>query len=187
MSGITSYALPSRVTSIGGISFSVSRTSCVSGSLSFFSVLLKLIEINYDNGYILSPAIAAGKKVGNAFSGVMLGDWNTGTADDISKQTGLYGFHEGAMSFAFREDGTAFIGKSGKGRILLDGNESTIKSEGYNLGHGVLIDLDDNIFEMTNGLGGILLDASGDLEIDFSDNKGTSLLYINTDSDEYYL
>jgi hypothetical protein len=30
------------------------------------------------------------------------------------------------MSYAFKENGTAFIGKSGRGRILLDGNKSTI-------------------------------------------------------------
>jgi hypothetical protein len=63
----------------------------------------------------------------------MLGDWHSigATADDISKQTGVYGFHHGAMSYAFKEDGTAFIGKSGKGRIIFNGNESTITSENY--------------------------------------------------------
>jgi hypothetical protein len=32
------------------------------------------------------------------------------------------------MSYAFTEDGTGFIGKDGMGRILFDGNKSTIKS-----------------------------------------------------------
>ncbi|MBE6148221.1 MAG: hypothetical protein E7167_01720 [Firmicutes bacterium] len=38
----------------------------------------KEIEINQENGYILAPAIAAGKKNSddNTFSGVMLGDWH---------------------------------------------------------------------------------------------------------------
>jgi hypothetical protein len=75
----------------------------------------------------------------------MMGDWNiTGVAKEISQKTGVYGFHQGAMSFAFMEDGTAFIGKSGRGRILLDGNNSTISNDGYDKGlAGMLIDLDD--------------------------------------------
>jgi hypothetical protein len=32
------------------------------------------------------------------------------------------------MSYALKEDGTAFIGKSGSGRILFDGNKGTIAS-----------------------------------------------------------
>jgi hypothetical protein len=47
----------------------------------------KTVEIDYENGTIVSPAIAAGKKNSdNTFSGVMIGDWsNTDTATDISK------------------------------------------------------------------------------------------------------
>ena len=63
-----------------------------------------------EDGVILTPAIAAGKKNSdNTFSGVMLGDWQqTDTADDITQQIGVYGFHHGAMSYAFKEDGTGF-------------------------------------------------------------------------------
>jgi hypothetical protein len=35
---------------------------------------------------------------------------------------GLYGFHNGAQSFGFNVDGTAFIGRSGGGRIAFDGD-----------------------------------------------------------------
>ena len=35
------------------------------------------------------------------------------------------------MSYAFKEDGTAFIGKSGSGRIYLDGINSRIYSDTY--------------------------------------------------------
>jgi hypothetical protein len=34
---------------------------------------------------------------------------------------GLYGYHEGAQSFGFKADGTAFIGKAGGGRIEFNG------------------------------------------------------------------
>jgi hypothetical protein len=46
----------------------------------------------------------------------LLGDWSgTNSQDTITKNTGLYGFHEGVMSFYFKDDGTAAIGKAGKG------------------------------------------------------------------------
>ena len=75
-----------------------------------------------------------------------MGDWSVSdTSQEISAQTGLYGFHKGAVSFAFTEDGKGFIGKSGKGRIELDGDKSIIKNSGYDTidGNGMLIDLDD--------------------------------------------
>lgn len=160
-----------------------------SGTLNKWSG--KEIEINDENGYILSPAIAAGKKNSdNTFSGVMLGDWSVdplGVNSFISKQTGVYGFHHGMVSYAFMEDGTAFIGKAGRGRIYINGDKSTIQSEGYNLGHGVLIDLDDNLIEMKNGSGGIYLDAKNDLKIDFSTKAGDSLFLLDTSTGKYYL
>lgn len=159
----------------------------------------KEIEIDYDKGKILAPAIAAGKKVGNTFSGVMIGDWNQvgATANDITKQTGIYGFHEGAMSYAFKEDGTAFIGKAGKGRLLFDGNESTIASENYKQKKGgLLIDLDDGYIDIRDSNDKTKFFASGGfiteggqkvakpyLEIKGSNNK--TLMYIGENS--YYL
>lgn len=161
-----------------------------SGTLNKWSG--KEIEINKESGYILSPAIAAGKKNNedNTFSGVMLGDWSVdplGVNSFIGNQTGVYGFHHGMVSYALMEDGTAFIGKAGHGRIYIDGNKSTIQSEGYNLGHGVLIDLDDNLIEMKNDSGGIYLDASDDLKIDFSTKDGDSLFLLDTKTGQYYL
>lgn len=115
----------------------------------------KTVELNPNEGYIISPAIAAGKKNAddNTFSGVMLGDWsNLNTEASIAKQTGLYGFHHGAQTFAFKEDGTAFIGKSGKGRIIFDGNSGILKSSAWGLiqdgkvvNNGMFLDLDDGI------------------------------------------
>jgi hypothetical protein len=93
----------------------------------------KSIEMDKDKGTILSQAIAAGHKDSeNRFSGVMIGSWkDTDTAPDITAKTGVYGFHEGAMSYAWKDDGTGFIGKDGLGRINFDGNNSTIYSANY--------------------------------------------------------
>ena len=104
-------------------------------------------------GFILTPAIAAGKKLSNKFYGVMIGDWSsTDTAGDITQQTGVYGFHEGIMSYAFKDDGTAFIGKSGRGRIEFNGDEGTIKSMSWTRENpiGMNIDLDDGALQMSS-------------------------------------
>ena len=85
----------------------------------------KDISIDNDNGKIVAPAISAGRKeADNTFSGIMMGDWQ----DEFFVQTGLYGFDHGAMAYAFKQDGTAFIGKSGLGRINFDGNMGIIAS-----------------------------------------------------------
>jgi hypothetical protein len=49
----------------------------------------------------------------------------------MSDGIGLYGFHQGAQSFGFKIDGTAFLGKAGKGRILFDGNYGFIASANW--------------------------------------------------------
>jgi hypothetical protein len=51
------------------------------------------------------------------------------------------------MSYALKDDGTAFFGKDGRGRICLDGNNATIKSASwrFNKPEGMMIDLDDGI------------------------------------------
>jgi hypothetical protein len=42
----------------------------------------------------------------------------------LTQQTGVYGFNHGRMSYALKDDGTAFFGKDGKGRIYFDGNKA---------------------------------------------------------------
>lgn len=111
-------------------------------------------EISMEGGVILTPAIAAGKKnkEDNTFSGVMIGDWGekkSDTASDIAEQTGVYGFHHGAMSYAFKEDGTGFIGKSGHGRIVFNGNTGQIKSQLWDsLNAGMFLDMDNGILKL---------------------------------------
>ena len=93
----------------------------------------KTLTIDKEMGTILSTSIAAGKKeTDNTFTGVMLGDWSSTSSDaSLTKNTGVYGFHHGAMSYAFKDDGTGFIGKDAVGRIEFDGNEAVISSANY--------------------------------------------------------
>ena len=81
-------------------------------------------------GIITANGFSAGKKErDNTFTGVILGDWSRSDTDAmITKQTGIYGFNHGAMSYALKDDGTAFFGKDGKGRIYFNGNNAQIYS-----------------------------------------------------------
>ena len=87
-------------------------------------------KINEDEGTILSSMVGAGKKNrDNSFSGVLMGDVNDKAGfSPNTVNTGLYGFHEGSASFGFDVNGTAFLGKSGKGRIVFNGNSGLIHS-----------------------------------------------------------
>lgn len=112
----------------------------------------KDIVTDGDTGTILASAMSAGKKErDNTFTGVMLGDWSrTDTDSFITKQTGLYGFNHGAMAYAFKDDGTGFIGRDGRGRIWFNGNDSTIYSSNWkgNEPLGMFLDIDDGIIKL---------------------------------------
>ncbi len=108
------------------------------------------LTIDEKNGTILSTMVGAGKKeADNSFTGVLMGDIATGAGYD-TKQLGVYGFNHGQQSFGFKDDGTAFIGKAGKGRIVFDGNSGTIASmsRSQNEKAGMLIDLDDGFIDI---------------------------------------
>lgn len=109
------------------------------------------LEINEKKNYVLAAQIAAGRKEDdNTFSGVMMGAWERGiNGNEITDTTGLYGFNHGAMSYAFKDDGTGFIGRDTGGRINFDGTSGEITSNRFacNAG-GMKIDLQDGIIEM---------------------------------------
>ena len=118
------------------------------------------LTIDKKNGTILSSLVGAGRKTrDNTFEGVLMGDIE-GSAGIINAGNksglGIYGFNDGAQSFGFNVDGTGFIGKSGRGRILFDGNEGTIQSASYTADeekpYGMKIDFDDGWLEMRGGL-----------------------------------
>lgn len=104
------------------------------------------LNIDDSNNFIGVAQIAAGKKENNnTFTGVLIGSFGDGKADSsLSKNTGVYGYYQGKQVYALKDDGTATFGKSGNGRIEIDGDNSQIKSEGYNNGDGLLIDLKDS-------------------------------------------
>lgn len=114
----------------------------------------KTIETDEGQGTIVANGFAAGKKESdNTFTGVVLGDWSRSDTDAfVTKQTGVYGFNHGAMSYALKDDGTAFFGKDGSGRIYFNGNSAQIYSSGWiaksSDKKGMLIDVDDGYIKM---------------------------------------
>ena len=129
----------------------------------------KTLTIDEKQGTILSTAIAAGKKDNNKFTGVMVGDW-TGSISDksVTGATGVFGFHQGEMCYAFTDDGKAFLGKDGKGRIDFDGNSGKLYSK---TGAGMEIDLDDGLI------------TSKRLKLEAGNLSSNKFIILNTDSD----
>lgn len=114
------------------------------------------LTIDEENGTILSTMLGAGKKnQNNTFSGVLIGDIQGGSKlNDTETLTGVYGIHEGVISYALKEDGTATFGKSGRGQILIDGNSSTIQSAQYISNKtGMMLDLDDGVIDIKGSEG----------------------------------
>ena len=89
------------------------------------------IEINQDGGYILTPQVGAGKKEGNAFTGVVLGV----EQNSDREETGLFGYAAGARSiFLDANTGNATFGLADKGgqiEINVANEDAIIKSNDY--------------------------------------------------------
>lgn len=74
------------------------------------------IKIDETLGTIYAPRFLAGKyespqDTGNKqFTGVALGDFADPETEQSMQLTGIYGFKKGKQAYAFREDGTGFIG-----------------------------------------------------------------------------
>ena len=147
------------------------------------------LTLDKENGIILSTMVGAGMKDSeNRFYGVLLGDIPTATSSDMADGIGLFGYHEGVQSFGWLIDGTGFIGKSGKGQILFDGNSGTIQSSNFkNADTGMKIDLNTGTLVSKYYDGEILLDPTAEDNAYFSIKSltGKYLLYVGTD--DYYL
>ena len=158
-------------------------------------------EILTDNekGLIVANGFSAGKKeADNTFTGVVIGDWSKSDTDEaITKQTGIYGFNHGIMSYALKDDGTAFFGADGSGRIYLNGNNakiysanwiktSTFNNQSY-IGNlykqnqeGMMLDIDNGELLIQKKVGNISIVKDDDAETDYiytsiQDNRKISL------------
>lgn len=105
------------------------------------------IELAPNGGTVLAPQIGAGTKNDGKFSGVVMGkDSSLGT-------TGLFGYQNGVNTFGLTEEGKAYFGKTGKGRIEFDGDATTIKGVSQNKNMTLTLTADndtDNAIEVAN-------------------------------------
>ena len=163
------------------------------------------LTIDEKNGTILSTMIGAGRKtIQNTFEGVLMGDVAVGSNSDIgfeqnndigiSNHTGLgiYGFHDGAQSFGFNIDGTAFLGKAGRGRIIFNGNNGVIASSNWFLNGGKIrkgLPGENETWIESYGTDGMCIDLENG-HIDSYNFKLTSKdIYLNSnpqDDPDYY-
>jgi hypothetical protein len=108
---------------------------------------------------------------------------------------GLYGFHDGEQSFGFNIDGSAFIGKASRGRIMFDGNKGFIASANWFAGGGE-IGSNGEITESSNAgmcinLQDGHIDAynfklkSNNIQLNASPNEDEDFFKIGNDTDGY--
>ena len=144
------------------------------------------LQIDNEGNKILAAQGIFGAKniINNTFTGVALGELR-----DIAtghNENGILGFDEGAQSFGFLNDGSAFIGKSGQGRILFDGTSGVIASGSWQNADGTIkdeleadesgtkIDLTEATFDFTGKDGNYLrLNEKGQLSAKLSELKFT--------------
>ena len=140
-------------------------------------------QIDEENGTILSTMLGAGRKNNqNQFEGILMGDVGSASEDNASG-VGLYGFHNGAQSFNFNIDGTAFIGKSGRGRIKFNGDTGSITSASYEQTKtaGTSIDLDDGSIILRGTAQDDNGNYSADIKTNEDDNSKTAQALISMD------
>lgn len=145
------------------------------------------LTVDTENGTILGTALAMGtKNYENQFTGVMLGDWSP-NSDGSLALSGLYGFKDGSQAFAFKEDGTAFIG-AGNGRLEFNGNSAKINnvvaSEDNKLGY---MELDFNTPKITlQGKKSNGTNNDNKIEMGFTGRTAQGMLpYINLNGDDF--
>lgn len=120
------------------------------------------IVIDSETNTIFSPRILAGKyettkNVGNTgnkvFTGVALGDFADPETEASMQLAGVYGFRQGKQAYAFKEDGTGFIGLNGKSKIK------------FNQTGDIPLAIGDNVFTV---------DTDGDVNLTGSVTGGNS-------------
>lgn len=134
--------------------------------------------IDEKNNAILTQMIAAGtkNKEDNTFSGVVMGDWAK-KGDSSLDVPGMYGLNRGEQVFGLRINGTGYIGKSGKGRIIFDGNHGMIK----NADGTCYLNLDPIIVKYKEGDLGERVSTS-DIAIDNYNGTSQFFLYAETNA-----
>jgi len=102
------------------------------------------------------------------------------------------------MSYALKDDGTAFLGKDGKGRIYLDGNKSYIYSSLWKeKQEGMLLNINSGEFTVKKGGNKVFISPNGDkgffkidAEYEVEENNEKKVVngtILNISDENYYL
>lgn len=114
-------------------------------------------KIDESGNTLMAGRLGAGRKeTDGTFSGVLMGDWIEKVNDQSITESGIYGFDHGIQSYGLKENGNAFFGKSGSGRINFNGNEGVIYSDNFNgifAASGNILTIDEESFTY-RGVGG---------------------------------
>lgn len=148
------------------------------------------LQINENDGTIMSTMVGAGKKnTNNTFSGVLMGDVRQG-ANDTAAGMGIYGYDEGIQAFGINVEGKAFLGKHNVAQLLFDGDGGTLENAGYDEGTGIHLELNGKadkaqyISIKSNGDEKILI-SSHSPYLRVKNQSGNTLL--NIENGSYYL
>lgn len=111
------------------------------------------LVVDDEKNYIASAQVIAGKKEDdNSFTGIMMGAIGDVPEDESADSVltdGIFGYKQGESAFAFKADGTAFIGLPGRGRLMFNGEASTIESASFQeQSKGMQLDFDRGKIEM---------------------------------------
>lgn len=94
-----------------------------------------VLKINEEDGSILSPLLIAGTKgSNNLFTGVTVGQLDTGSTTTNRTVNGIYGFKEGKARFWLNQDAEFYIGTGKDKNLYFDNNGNfTIAAKSFNL------------------------------------------------------
>lgn len=142
---------------------------------------------------ILTAMVGAGHKDDeNTFTGVVMGDvehQDPYQGNTLKKSTGLFGYKEGGQTFGFDTDGTAFLGKSGNGRIYVDGNTGRITSaarEAYDINRALYDKTGDSQYNDTDLRGTEINLKENYIQIDGIGNKAQIQMSVDGSSKPYF-
>ena len=156
------------------------------------------LYIDENDQYMLAPQVGAGiKNDDNSFTGIVMGIRSFATDNTNAHHIGLFAFDSGEQTYFLNaRDGSAIMGKSGDGQIIIDPSENQGLLYNSSYFNNVGFDLDgkpksyNNIGKIAEGRVGMLINLTAPY-IHFADATGK--IYsgghetISTDADGFYL
>lgn len=112
------------------------------------------VNINEEQGYILTPMVGAGEKNSlNEFTGALMGTVGYFNGDHFKKSTGLFGYSKGVQTFSIdSESGNMRLGASDKGGITIDAENSILSTYEFTK-PTITANTEDGYYTLSGGVG----------------------------------